>query len=174
MQKFASFVALLIIAACSPSVPPTDMEITSPVFEHNGSIPSKYTCDGEDINPPLVFSGVSEETQSLVLLMDDPDVPKSIRPDGMWDHWVVYSIPSDTTSIDENSSPPGSVGKNTSGETKYGGPCPPDREHRYFFKLYALDTDVDFYESPTKAQVEEVMEGHILAQAELIGLYERQ
>ena len=150
------------------------MKITSPAFKHNENIPAQYTCDGENVNPPLNFIEVPEETKSLVLLMDDPDVPKSIRPDGMWDHWVVFNIPADTLGIDEDTSPPGIVGRNTRDTNEYGGPCPPDREHRYFFKFYALDTDFDFDASPTKAEVESAMEGHIIEKAELIGLYERQ
>ncbi len=149
------------------------MQISSSAFEHTASIPSKYTCDGDNVNPPLEFSEIPEGTTSLVLIMEDPDVPKSIREDGMWDHWVVFNIPTSVTSVAENSNPEGVMGKNTREENKYGGPCPPDREHRYFFKLFALDSDLDLKEGATKAQVEEAMIGHVLEVAQLIGRYER-
>lgn len=150
------------------------MKILSTAFEHNGSLPALYTCDGQDISPPLSFSGVPVEAKSLALLMDDPDVPKSIRPDGMWDHWVVWNISPTTQSIKEGEEPQGVVGKNTSGQQNYGGPCPPDREHRYFFKLYALDTMLDLSAGSSKTEVEHAMKGHIIAMAELIGTYNRQ
>lgn len=149
------------------------MKIKSSAFENNSSMPSKYTCDGEEVNPPLSFLDIPKNTKSLVLIMDDPDVPKNLRPDGMWDHWVVWNMPPSTTSIPENSMPPGIVGKNTGGENGYQGPCPPDREHRYFFKLYALDSKLDLSENATKADLESAMQGYILDKAELIGLYNR-
>lgn len=166
----------LEIASPSNQLPLTNlgnMKLTSPVFEHNGSIPAKYTCDGEDINPPLQVSDVPESAQSLVLVMDDPDVPESVRADRMWVHWVVYDIPPDTTDIPEGKRPPGIEGQGTSGDLGYHGPCPPDREHRYFFKLYALDTMLDLSEGVSKAEVEQAMQGHVLDHAELIGRYER-
>ena len=164
------------------------MRLESPIFEHKGSIPSKYTCDGENISPPLKISGVPEGAKSLVLIMDDPDVPKSIRPDGMWDHWLTWNIPPETAEIPEGQDLPALpdrqaggrqgrwvVGKNTGGSFGYRGPCPPDREHRYFFKLYALDTTLDLpADTTTKADLEKAMEGHILSQAELMGRYNRQ
>jgi hypothetical protein len=150
-----------------------DMNLSSPAFQHGGKIPSKHTCDGPNISPPLKIEGVPEGTKSLVLIMDDPDVPKSIRPDGMWDHWVVFNIPPDLKEIPEGKEPPGVPGVGTGGNTTYFGPCPPDREHRYFFKLYALDKTLDLPPKATKAQVEKAMEGHILAKAELMGRYER-
>lgn len=119
------------------------MQLTSTAFTNNEAIPSKYTCDGEDVNPPLTIAGMPEGTQSLVLIMDDPDVPVSVREDGVWDHWVVFNIPPDTTEISEGREPRGVHGKGTSGNLKYHGPCPPDCEHRYFFKLYALDVELD-------------------------------
>ncbi|MDA2922125.1 YbhB/YbcL family Raf kinase inhibitor-like protein [Patescibacteria group bacterium AH-259-L07] len=150
------------------------MNISSSAFEHNSLMPAKYTCDGDDINPDLIFSDIPEEAKSLALIMDDPDVPKSIRADGMWDHWVVFNIPSSTNQILEGQEPAGVHGIGTSGDKEYHGPCPPDREHRYFFKLYALDTQIDLNEGATKIEVEEAMQGHIIDQAELIGLYQRQ
>ena len=105
--------------------------------------------------------------------MDDPDVPKSIRPDGMWDHWVVFNIPPHVREIKKGKAPEGTPGKGTGGNQDYYGPCPPDREHRYFFKLYALDAKLDIPAQSSKKQVEKAMEGHILAKAELMGKYER-
>ncbi|MBU0458194.1 YbhB/YbcL family Raf kinase inhibitor-like protein [Patescibacteria group bacterium] len=149
------------------------MELTAPAFANNGKIPSKFTCDGENINPALSFDDVPAQAQSLVLIMDDPDVPKSIREDGMWDHWVVFNIPPHTQGVNENGQPDGVAGSNTRGDLSYGGPCPPDREHRYFFKLYALDSELDLPEGSTKAEVEEGMRDHIIGEAELVGLYKR-
>ncbi|MFA6300993.1 MAG: YbhB/YbcL family Raf kinase inhibitor-like protein [Candidatus Paceibacterota bacterium] len=145
------------------------MKLESPEFENSGDIPSKFTCDGEGINPPLVFSDVPKEAKSLVLLMDDPDAPS-----GTWDHWVIFNMPPDTKTIEENSTPAGIVGKNTRGNNKYGPPCPPDREHRYFFKLYALDTMLTLDTNATKQNVLDAIQGHILADAELMGRYNRK
>ena len=149
------------------------MELTSSAFDYEGMIPSKYTCDGENVSPPLTISGVPAEAKSLVLIMDDPDVPTHLREDGMWDHWVVFNIPPDTRTIEENTEPEGTPGIGTNKETGYFGPCPPDREHRYFFKVFALNTRLDLPEKSTKAQVEQAMAGHVLFHAELMGTYER-
>lgn len=151
----------------------SQMKITSTAFEHNGKIPSIYTCDGENINPPLEFPDIPENAKSLVLLMDDPDVPKNLKPDGMFDHWIIYNMPPSTNEVGENHVPPGKEGLNGAGQKKYTGPCPPDREHRYFFKLYALDAMLDLPGGTDKAMVEEAMKDHIISKAELIGLYER-
>lgn len=145
------------------------LTLTSPAFEHNGNIPSIHTCDGEGIQPELTIGGVDENAQSLVLIMDDPDVPKNLREDGMWDHFIKFNIPVDTKDIDS-----GISGIGTSGNLDYHGPCPPDGEHRYFFKLYSLDTKLNLSEGVTKSEVEKEMEGHILQQTELIGLYNRK
>ncbi|MGK7878317.1 MAG: YbhB/YbcL family Raf kinase inhibitor-like protein [Xenococcaceae cyanobacterium] len=150
------------------------MKLTSAAFEHRGKIPSKYTCDGANINPPLSISDVPSQTKSLVLIMDDPDVPKRLRKDGMWDHWVVFNIPASLTEVKEGEEPEGTHGIGTSGNVDYFGPCPPDREHRYFFKLYALDTELQLPEKATKQRVEKAMEGHLLAKTELMGRYERR
>ncbi|MDE3046296.1 MAG: YbhB/YbcL family Raf kinase inhibitor-like protein [Verrucomicrobiota bacterium] len=150
------------------------MHLTSSAFPAEGKIPSLYTCEGKNINPPLEFHDVPAAAKALVLLMDDPDVPRDRRPDGMWDHWVVFNIPPATRSIAEHTPPPGIQGANTDGKNSYYGPCPPDREHRYFFKLYALDTLLHLAPGATKKQVEHAMQGHILAQAELMGRYEKR
>jgi hypothetical protein len=149
------------------------MQLTSPAFEQEGKIPSKHTCDGENVNPPLEIADVPDGAKSLVLIMDDPDVPRNLREDGMWDHWVVFNIPADVRQVKEGEEPPGTHGVGTGGNEDYYGPCPPDREHRYFFKLYALDAELDLPAKASKAQVEEAMKGHILEQTELMGKYER-
>jgi Raf kinase inhibitor-like YbhB/YbcL family protein len=150
------------------------MKLTSSAFQNEGKIPAKYTCDGKNINPPLSISDIPEKAKSLALLMDDPDVPKNLRKDGMWDHWVVFNIPADVREISEGSEPAGAPGKGTNGETGYFGPCPPDREHRYFFRLYALDTYLDLPEGSGKSSVERAMKEHIIDQDILMGRYERQ
>jgi hypothetical protein len=148
------------------------MKISSPAFENAGEIPSKYTCDGEDINPELNIEDVPEDTKSLVLIMDDPD---AVKPAGkVWDHWVVFNIPKDVRKIEEGKEPEGIPGKNSWGRLGYGGPCPPDTRHRYFFKVYALDIELHLEEGATKQEVEEAMKDHILDKAELIVTYERK
>jgi len=155
--------------------PTRTMKLESPAFGDNQLIPVKYTCDGANINPPLRFSDVPEGARTLVLIMDDPDVPRSIRPDGVWDHWLVWNIPASLTTVSEGEEPPGVVGRNTSGRFGYEGPCPPDREHRYFFKLYALDSEIDLSpQQAAKEDLEKAMAGHILAEAKLVGRYRRQ
>ncbi len=149
------------------------MKLTSPAFQEGGKIPSKYTCEGENINPELQIDGVPIQAKSLVLIVDDPDVPEFVRKDRMYDHWVVFNISPTTTRIPENSQPDGIPGKNTSGSLKYIGPCPPDREHRYFFKLYALDIELTLPRGSAKCEVENAIKQHILAQTQLMGRYEK-
>ena len=144
------------------------MKIKSPAFENGGRIPAKYTCDGEDISPPLEFEDVPEDAKSLALVMDDPDAPM-----GTFDHWVVWNIPPETRSIEEGKEPEGVQGMTDFGRKGYGGPCPPRGEHRYFFKLYALDTKLDLPEGSRKSDLEKAMKGHIIAQATLMGRYSR-
>jgi Raf kinase inhibitor-like YbhB/YbcL family protein len=150
------------------------MKLTSVAFKDGEKIPSKYTCEGENINPPLEISGVPSHAKSLVLIMDDPDVPASVRKDQMFDHWVVFNLSPNTHKIEENATPHATLGKNTNGENEYFGPCPPDREHRYFFKLYALDKELDLETGASKSQVEQAMKGHVIEQAQLVGLYEKK
>src|SRR3989344_1405208 len=148
------------------------MRLTSPAFKHNGSIPSKYTCDGKNISPELNFNEIPDETKTLALIMEDPDVPKTIRVDGMWDHWIIWNIPSKINAIKEGGDL-GVKGRNTRNKLRYTGPCHPDREHRYFFKLFALDIKLNLPEGADKKELLEAMKGHVLAQAELIGKYKR-
>jgi hypothetical protein len=146
------------------------LEITSPAFAHEQGIPELYTCKGQDISPPLQWSQPPAGTQSFVLIMDDPDAPI-----GTWDHWLVFNLPAETRELTEAVSglPSGAQpGRNSWRRNDYGGPCPPGgARHRYFFKLYALDTRLDLLDGARKAKLEKAMDGHILAQAELIGIY---
>lgn len=145
------------------------MKISSIAFGHNGHIPKKYTCDGSDVNPPLKFEQIPANARSLALIVDDPDAPM-----GTWVHWVVWNIDPETTEIKENFVPTGSkLGMNDFGKHDYGGPCPPSETHRYFFKLYALDTILNISPGAGKTALESSMKGHILAEAQLIGLYKR-
>ena len=157
------------------------MKLTSSVFTNGGKIPSTYTCDGANINPPLTIADVPANAKSLVLLMDDPDIPEIAKKNfkvEVWDHWVVFNIPPQLREIAQATNPLGTLGKNTRGNLTYGGPCPPPEyqpsEHRYFFTLYALDTMLNLKEGATKKEVERAMQGHILAQTELMGKYERK
>jgi hypothetical protein len=146
-----------------------NMRILSPDFESNTLIPSRYSCDGEDINPKIVISGVPEKAASLALIIDDPDASV-----GNWVHWVVWNIAPGLTEIAAGSVPPGSIqGVTSFGKSGYGGPCPPSGEHRYFFKMYALDEMLDLPEEATASELETAMEGHVLDKAGLIGVYGR-
>ena len=157
-----------------PSI--TTMKLTSKAFQDGGYIPSKYTCDEQSMTPPFSISDVPQDVKSLVLLMDDPDVPKALMPSGVFDHWVLYNIPPADVEFGENQYQ-GEVGQNGAGKAAYAGPCPPTQyqptTHRYFFKLYALDSTLTFVKPPTKTQVEAAMEGHIIATTTLMGLYDR-
>ena len=144
-----------------------DLIVRSPLFESNKLIPAKYSCDGDDVNPPLTVENVPEDAKSLVLIIDDPDAPM-----GVWNHWLVWNIPAGTREIEENSVP-GVQGTNTGGRRRYGGPCPPSGTHRYFFKVYALDIQLDLDSGAKKKELENAMRGHVLAEGELVGLYRR-
>jgi hypothetical protein len=146
-----------------------NMQITSPAFKNNENIPSKYTCDGENINPQLEIYSVPENTKSLALIVDDPDAPR-----GNWTHWVVWNIDPATKEIAEHSVPAGAIeGKTSYGRPGYKGPCPPDKTHRYYFKIYALDTNIDLPPSADTTNLENAMDGHILASEKLLGIYSR-
>jgi len=154
------------------------LTITSAAFDHDGSIPQKYTCEGDDVSPPLSWDGVPGGVQSLVLIVDDPDAPDPAAPKMTYVHWVLYNIPPDAVGLPEAVPSDGLPGMTEEGlndwkRTGYGGPCPPIGRHRYFFKLYALDTILSDLERPTKAQVAAAMQGHVIASAELIGTYQK-
>lgn len=164
--------------ASPPSNQNTSMalKLTSSAFEEGGVIPQKYTCNGENINPPLSIEGAPDGTRTLALIVDDPDIPESIKQSrgiDSFDHWVVFNIPPAMTDIEERKNPLGVVGLNSAGKRGYTGPCPPDREHRYFFRLYALDTELSLSEDATKVDVLSAMEGHIIEETALMGKYDQ-
>jgi hypothetical protein len=192
------WIILLLLVACTAappasheqtSIPKTEassipqpidevenMKLTSTAFAQEGKIPSIYTCDGDNFNPALKISDAPKNAKSLVLIMDDPDIPDFVKQKlgkDVFDHWVLFNIKPDVTEIKEKEAP-GIQGANGAGTAKYTGPCPPDREHRYFFKLYALDTMLSLKSGATKEQVLEAIKGHVLAEAELMGKYQRK
>jgi Raf kinase inhibitor-like YbhB/YbcL family protein len=155
------------------------LRIESPAFGHQGAIPSVHTCEGKDTSPMLSWSGVPDGTRSLALIVDDPDAPDPKAPKMTWVHWVLYDIPPATTDLPEAvrsaDLPAGTrEGLNDWKRTGYGGPCPPIGRHRYFHKLYALDTLLGDLGTPTKARLEQAMKGHVLATAELLGTYQKR
>ena len=177
--------SLILLAGCispvrEPSIqknqPETEtlttsfMELSSSAFEPEGEIPPQYTCDGQDVNPPLLITDVPEDAKSLVLIVDDPDAPV-----GDWVHWTIWNISPDTTEIAEDSVPANSIeGVTDFGRAGWGGPCPPSGSHRYFFKLFALDTELTLDQSAKKADILNAIKGHIIDKAELMGTYSRR
>ncbi len=154
------------------------LTITSTAFASEGTIPKRYTCDGPDLSPPLAWTGVPSGTKIFALIVDDPDAPDPAAPRMTWVHWLLYNIPADITSLAEGETrkdlPRGAAeGINDWKSTGYRGPCPPIGRHRYFFKLYALDTTLPDLGSPTKSKLENAMKGHILGEAQLMGTYQR-
>jgi len=169
----------LVLASCSPTEPTLpeetmSMTLNSTAFTQGNSIPARYTCTSEDISPPLSWDAPPAGTQSLALIMDDPDAPA-----GTWVHWVIYNIPASARGLTENIRPDAQLtdgslqGKNSWGKLGYGGPCPPSGTHRYFFKLYALDTVLELKSGASKSALLAAMEGHILSYAELMGTYHK-
>lgn len=153
------------------------LKVTSSAFQQGGSIPAKYTCEGQDASPPLAWSGAPSSAKSIAMIVDDPDAPDPAKPQRVYVHWVAYNIPVDG-SLKENASksgmPTGAVqGKNDWGKPEYGGPCPPIGRHRYFFKVYALDTQLTGLSAPSKADLERAMKGHIVDSGELLGTYQK-
>jgi Raf kinase inhibitor-like YbhB/YbcL family protein len=154
------------------------LTLSSNAFTQNGDIPARFTCEGDDISPRLDWLGVPANTRSLVLIVDDPDAPDPRAPQRTWVHWVLYNLPPDTTGLPEGATsadlPPGTgEGLNDWSRRGYGGPCPPVGRHRYFHKLYALDTRLPDMDRPAKADVVAAMAGHVIEQAELVGTYEK-
>lgn len=152
--------------------------ITSSEFKQGAAIPAKFTCQGDDVSPPLSWEGIPEGTRSLALVVHDPDVPSPDNPKRIWVHWVLYNLTPDTSALTENTATSGlpagaQQGINDWNRTGYGGPCPPMGRHRYFHRLYALDTVLDNLKKPTMKQLETAMQGHIIAEAELIGTYQK-
>jgi len=144
-----------------------DITLTSSAFKNGGNIPIKYTCDGDDITPPLSFNNIPNSTKSLVLILDDPDAPGET-----WVHWIVFNIPADITEFKEDVGPRYYIGKNSWGNIAYGGPCPSiGEEHRYYFRLYALDTELNLFDGASRQEIDDAMAGHILGQTSLMGKY---
>jgi Raf kinase inhibitor-like YbhB/YbcL family protein len=181
---------MVLIAALIPSAPMMQgvyaqedkamtLKLTSTAFEHEGAIPKIHTCQGQDVSPPLAWSGVAANAKSLVLIVDDPDAPDPAAPKMTWVHWVLYDLPVSSKGLAEGVKPaalPAGAreGTNDWQRTGYGGPCPPIGRHRYFHKLYALDTKLGDLKHPTKAAIEKAMNGHILAKTELMGTYQKK
>ncbi len=153
--------------------------LSSPAFHDLEVIPARYTCDGDELSPPLAWAGVPSGTKSLALIVDDPDAPDPAAPKRTWVHWVLGNIPPDTTGLPEGVGgrdlPSGTIeGLNDWKRAGYGGPCPPIGRHRYFFKLYALDITLEGLAAPTKAKLEKAMEGHVLGTTQLVGTYQKR
>lgn len=169
------FAALTVLISCSAEHPAESasakappVSISSPAFRPGAAIPAKYTCDGENIAPPLEFGAPPAGSASLALVVDDPDAPR-----GTWDHWIVWNIDPSVRRFGEGAPESGVAGTNSSKERGYGGPCPPDKQHRYFFKLYALDRKLELSPSAGRKELEAAMKGHILASGQLMGVYDR-
>ena len=155
------------------------LTLTSTAFDAGNSIPARHTCDGDDVSPPLAWEGVPHAAKSLALIVDDPDAPDPAAPQRTWVHWVLYNIPASVPGLPQGVAPGNlptgaRAGINDWKHTGYGGPCPPTGRHRYLHKLYALDAVLPDLGNPTKAQLEKAMQGHIIEQAELVGLYQRK
>ena len=172
MRGTILIIGLMMVAGCMESKQTEfqkgALKLTSHVFNDGGSIPARYTCDGEGKSPPLKFEGVPENAQTLALTVDDPDAPN-----GDFTHWVAWNIDPKTTDIDENASP-GTQGLNGFGNNGWGGPCPPMGQHRYIFKAYALDSKINLPKNAGLKELENAISGHILAQTQLTGKYQRQ
>jgi Raf kinase inhibitor-like YbhB/YbcL family protein len=170
--------ALLLAAATSSEGESMAFTLHSSAFAPGAEIPRRHTCEGEDVSPPLAWSNPPAGTQSFALIVDDPDAPDPKAPKRTWVHWMVYDLPADVHSLGEgagSSLPPGArAGKNDFGRAEWGGPCPPIGRHRYFHKLYALDTKLGDLGAATKATLERAMEGHVLGHAEVVGTYEKE
>ena len=177
-EFFLSLLMFFLIVGCSDSKNKTpgdvSMKITSSAFEEGGLIPRKFTCDDIDVSPPLAWHHAPEGTKEFALICDDPDAPM-----GTWVHWVIYNIPVSTNKFEEGIQKESALdngivqGRNDFRKTGYGGPCPPGGTHRYFFKLYALDINLSLVPGKTKSELLKAIEGHILAESQLMGKYSR-
>ena len=187
MSRCAASLLMIALAQTEPALPAnsadenltTPMKITSTAFEHGAAIPTRFTCDGADVSPPLAWSGIPAAAKSLALIVSDPDAPDPAAPKRTWVHWVLYDIPPATTALREAIEPAQfprgtRAGSNDWARGVYGGPCPPIGRHRYFFTLYALDTVLGELNAPTRAALLDAMQGHVLAKAEWVGTYQRR
>jgi len=161
--------AILLAALASFAAGGAKMKITSSAFQQGGNIPSKFSCDGANTNPPLQISDAPREVKSLVLIVDDPDAPS-----GLFTHWAIWNISPQTSTIAEGSTPKGIQATNDFGRSGYGGPCPPSGTHRYYFKIFALDRELDLPFGAKRSQLDAAMKGHVIARGELMGRYSRK
>ena len=161
--------AIALVAMASLAAGGGKMKVTSSAFKEGAEIPSKFTCDGADTSPPLQIADIPSEAKSLALIVDDPDAPS-----GLFTHWLVWNIPPQTGSVREGSAPKGAQGANDFGKSGYGGPCPPSGTHRYYFKVFALDRELDLPSGAKRGQLDAARKGHVVAQGDLIGRYSRQ
>jgi Raf kinase inhibitor-like YbhB/YbcL family protein len=162
-------VAILLATITAFAAGGARMNFTSPAFQQSGNIPAKFTCDGENMSPPLQIAAVPAEAKSLAIIADDPDAPG-----GLFTHWLVWNVPPQTNSIAEGSAPKGVQGTNDFGKSAYGAPCPPSGSHRYYFRVFALDRELDLRPGAKRGQLEAAMKGHVIAQGELMGRYGRK
>jgi Raf kinase inhibitor-like YbhB/YbcL family protein len=171
MQKaiIAGAVAIALVTIVSFAAGGAKMKITSSAFQEGASIPSKFSCDGSNTSPPLQIAEVPSGAKSLVLIVDDPDAPS-----GLFTHWAVWNVSPQINAIAEGSAPKGVRGTNDFGKSGYGGPCPPSGTHRYYFKIFALDRELDLPFGAKRGQLDEAMKGHVVAQGELMGRYSRK
>jgi len=165
----AGALAVALAAIVSFAAGGAKMKITSSAFQQGGNIPSKFSCDGANTSPPLQISDVPSGAKSLVLVVDDPDAPS-----GLFTHWAIWNISPQTSTIAEGSTPKGVQGTNDFGRSGYGGPCPPSGTHRYYFKIFALDRELDLSSSAKRSQLDAAMKGRVIAQGELMGRYARK
>jgi Raf kinase inhibitor-like YbhB/YbcL family protein len=171
MQKaiIAGALAIVLVAVVSFAAGGAKMKVTSSAFQDGGNIPSKFTCDGADSSPPLQIAEVPSGAKSLAFIVDDPDAPS-----GLFTHWMVWNIPPQTGTVGEGSAPKGVHGTNDFGKSGYGGPCPPSGSHRYYFKIFALDRELDLPAGAKRGQLDAAIKGHVVAQGELMGRYSRK
>lgn len=165
----AGALAIALVALASFAAGGAKMKITSSAFQEGGNIPSKFTCDGGDRSPPLQIAEIPSSAKSLALIVDDPDAPS-----GLFTHWIVWNISSQTNEIAEGSAPNGVQGTSDFGKSGYGGPCPPSGTHRYYFKIFALDRELNLPSGTKRNEVDAAIKGHVVAQAELMGRYSRK
>src|SRR5437762_10538894 len=166
-MKPTSFILSIFFGTILNTYAASSISVTTSACQAGGDIPAKFTCNGANVSPELKINGVPSEAKSLVLIVDDPDAPR-----GLFTHWIVWNIDPKTTQVAENSAPAGAVqGTSDFGKRNYGGPCPPSGTHRYFFKIFALDTKLDLKPSARRAELDAAMRGHILAQGELMARY---
>jgi Raf kinase inhibitor-like YbhB/YbcL family protein len=170
MQKaiIASAFAIAVTTIASFAAGGAKMKITSSAFQEGATIPSKFTCDGADASPPLQIADIPSGAESLALIVDDPDAPS-----GLFTHWIVWNLSPQTSTVAEGSAPKGVQGTNDFGKSGYGGPCPPSGTHRYYFKIFALDRELDLSSGAKRTQLDAAMKGHVVAHGELMGRYSR-